>query len=284
MAYPVRDRQLYKNYPFWTRLEWHLARSKYLAFAIDTLIHAPRRWWHGNSLSPNALANFEARVFSQNGEDGILAEIFRRIGDGNRYAVEFGIGNGEECCTRNLFVNHGWKGLLLEGSEYYAENAQRLFAKLPQVRVEHRFLDLDNILAVLCEMGVPTEPDLLVVDVDSNDYYLWECILSEYLPRVVVIEYNGRFPPPAKWVMPYDTDYLWDGSAYFGASLASLMQLGLHHGYTLVGCDSKGVNAFFVRDEDVGKQFPYSSLGLGHFVVPRYGRGFGHSVRMRNQP
>ena len=83
------------------------------------------------------------------------------------------------------------------------------------------------------------------------------------------------------WVMPYDPDHVWDGSAYFGASLTSLYRLGEEHGYTLICCESRGVNVFFVRTALIGTMFPDHHLGLAHYVPPHYGRGFGHALRFR---
>jgi hypothetical protein len=285
--YFVKEQGLYKNYPFWSRLEWHLARSKVIAFGLDYLFHRPRVWWYAQRrkrwLTSQSLTNFETRIFSQNGEDGIVREIFRRIGEGDKFAVEFGIGDGSECCTRNLLLNHSWAGLLIEGAKHYAENARTIFKLCPKVNVVHEYLSLENVLEVFSEHGVPASPDLLVIDIDGNDYWILRRILSAYRPRVLVMEYNSRWTPPQEWVMPYNTKYLWDGSAYFGASLASLMKLANSFDYTLVGCDSSGVNAFFVRSDLVKEHFSDHTLGFRHYSPPRYGRGFGHSVRMRQR-
>jgi hypothetical protein len=283
--YFVKEQGLYKNYPFWSRIEWHLASSKVLAFGLDHLLHKPRVWWYARRrarwLTSQSLTNFEAQVFSQNGEDGIVREIFRRIGEGSKFAVEFGIGNGTECCTRDLLLNHGWAGLLIEGGKTYADNARSVFKLCPKVKIVHEYLSLENVLEVFSEHGVPDSPDLLVIDIDGNDYWILRRILSSYRPRVVVMEYNSRWTPPKEWVMPYNTKYVWDGSAYFGASLASLAKLANSYDYTLVSCDSNGVNAFFVRSDLLEEHFSDHLLGVKHYSPPRYGRGFGHSVRMR---
>jgi hypothetical protein len=128
---------------------------------------------------------------------------------------------------------------------------------------------------------VPKAPDLLVVDIDGNDYWVLASILSEYAPRVVVVEYNASWPPPVEWVMSYAPAHVWDGTRYFGASLTSLAKLGTAHGYSLVGCDPSGVNAFFVRDDQLGVHFPDCREPISrHFAPPRFNRwSFGHPVR-----
>jgi len=82
--------------------------------------------------------------------------------------------------------------------------------------------------------------------------------------------------------MPYDPGHVWEGSAYYGASLAALFRLGEKHGYKLVCCDSRGVNAFFVRADLIGDRFPDHRLGLAHYVPPHFGRGYGHPIRVRS--
>jgi hypothetical protein len=99
------------------------------------------------------------------------------------------------------------------------------------------------------------EVDLLSIDIDGNDYYVFESLAS-LSARVVIIEYNAKYPPPLKWRIPYSTDYAWDGSDWYGASLQSLCDLFARRQYSLVGCNITGSNAFFVRDDLLGDKFP----------------------------
>jgi hypothetical protein len=261
-----------------------LFRQKSLGAVVDAyLISKPRRLWHSTrwkrQRKPGTLYAHEWKKYSQNGEDGIIAEIMRRIGAGGKYLIEFGIEDGTECCTRRLLVEDGWGGLLIDGSPEYAEKARKMHAGQPTVQVVNSFITVENILDVFREAQVPHAPDLLVVDIDGNDYWIWNRILSAYRPRVVVIEYNARWLPPTEWVMSYSPTHCWDGTAQFGASLSSLAKLGSAHGYKLVGCTSDGVNAFFVRDDLVGDHFPDHDNGVAyHYAPPLYGRGFGHPI------
>lgn len=205
-----------------------------------------------------------------------------RIGEETRVSVEFGIGDGSECCTRNLRLDHGWSGVLVEAHVAHVERAQELYRHVSGVRIVGSVVTTDNVLAVLESAEVPRLPDLLVIDIDGTDYWVWERILEAYQPRVTVIEYNARWRPPREWIMPYDPHHRWRGTAYFGASLASLTRLAARSGYVLVGCSSGGVNAYFVRNDLVGDRFPDHRGGVsGLYAPPRYGRGYGHPLRER---
>lgn len=191
---------------------------------------------------------FEKKVRSQNGEDGIIEEIFRRIGTIHPYFVEFGVEDGLECNSANLSIHHNWSGLMIEGN---AECYQRLlvhYSPYPQVKTAHHSITKDNIATIFQTMNVPAELDMLSIDIDGNDYWVWQA-LSMYKARLVVIEYNGAIPPPQKKVIQYNPDFQWNGSSYYGASLTSLHRLGKQLGYALLGTDSNGVNAFFLRSD-----------------------------------
>ncbi|CAN5626373.1 hypothetical protein BH23PLA1_BH23PLA1_43390 [soil metagenome] len=274
----------YRDLPFWTKFEESLTRRP-LMRASAVKFHQQRKKYHHwrqrrqDRRAPADLRNFERKIHSQFGEDGIIAEIFQRIGEGTRYAVEFGIEDGSECNTRYLFEHRGWFGLLIDGSADHVAMAQARYADRP-VRILERFLTVENILDIFTEASVPVEPDLLSIDVDGNDYWLWEKLLLAYRPRVVVIEYNGRWIPPVCWVMPYNPEHCWDGSVYFCASLEALARLGAAHDYQLVGCSMAGGNAFFVRRDQLGDRFPSAERGPRyHYSAPLYARGFGHPIR-----
>ncbi|MGZ4808394.1 MAG: hypothetical protein ACXV7D_03615 [Thermoanaerobaculia bacterium] len=231
---------------------------------------------HKLDADPLDLRHFEEKVFSQNGEDGILREIFRRIGTTNRFFVECGIQDGSENNTRALLERDGWSGVWIEESGDYAAAARRAFASLP-VRIIEKHITAENIGTILTAAGVPPEPDLLSIDIDGNDYWVWKELRS-CSPRVVVIEYNAARIPGDSWVMPYDPKHVWDGTSRFGASLDALAGLASGLGYVLVGCDSRGVNAFFVRRDIIGDRFSHAGGGAAyHYVSPKYNdHRFGH--------
>lgn len=213
---------------------------------------------------------FERRITSQNGEDGIIAEVFRRIGTTNRYFVEFGVDEGDVCNSAHL-AHTGWSGLMIEGdANNYASLANR-YAAHTNVRLAHAFVTAENIVSVFKRHGVPGEFDLLSIDIDGNDYWLWRA-LREYRPRFVIIEYNAHYPPPRRWVMQYRAEHQWDKTTYYGASLESLNALAQELGYALIGTDRTGVNAFFVRNDQLRKcRFPALEPRLAYHAPAFYG-------------
>jgi hypothetical protein len=212
------------------------------------------------------------KVSSQNDEDGILKEIFTRIGVSRRTFVEFGVGNGYENNTCYL-LGSGWSGIWIDGALENHEFHQLHFGwaiRSGVLKTVQSFLTVENINAVIAEAGTSGEIDLLSIDVDGNDFHLWEAV-QVIDPRVVVIEYNAYAAPPIKWVMSYDPLYRWDGeSNYFGSSLASLHELGSAKGYTLVACNITGLNAFFVRNDLVEDKFPESDNPLDLYHPRRW--------------
>jgi hypothetical protein len=202
------------------------------------------------------LERYGFKVYSQNEEDGIIHEIFRRIGLKYKTFIEFGVSDGLECNTHFL-LHMGWSGLWLEGSEKFYKAIQRNFRSVIQsnrLKTVHTFITRENINEMFIKNGFSGEIDLLSIDIDGNDYHVFEAI-SAVDPRVVIIEYNAKFPPFCSWVMPYDARHIWDGSDKQGASLKALEELGNRKNYQLVGTNYNGVNAFFVRKDLAGDLF-----------------------------
>ena len=220
---------------------------------------------------PRKLNRHEHSVFSQGGEDGIIAEILRRIGTRSQTFVELGVGDGLENNTAYL-LSRGWSGLWIEGDATSVSRARVNFRReidRGKLRIRQAFLDAESVAGLLREEGIPEDFDLLSIDVDRNTYYVWDA-LREFRPRVVVVEYNATFPPADEWVVDYDATRLWNGTMYFGASLKSYEKLGADLGYRLVGCNLAGANAFFVRDDLVGDQFLPPFTAEQHYEPARY--------------
>jgi hypothetical protein len=174
----------------------------------------------------------------------VLAAIFARVGATDRSYVEFGCGDGVQCNTAHL-RRQGWRGLLMDGVD--APGA-------PDAEIHAAWITAENINALLDVHGVSQEPDLMSVDLDGNDWWVWRAITRR--PRVVVVEYNANLGADDALTIPYDPQHRWDGSDYYGASLPALERLGRSKGYTLVYCNTAGVNAFFVRDDLLGGEAP----------------------------
>jgi hypothetical protein len=232
---------------------------------------------------PKRLQQYGFKIYSQNDEDGIIQEIFRRIGTASRTFVEFGVQKGFECNTAKLLVE-GWRGLWLEASSKSVGEIRanfQPFLSSGALSVEETRVTAANIDQAIDKAGFADDVDILCIDIDGNDYWVWKGINS-IRPRVVVIEYNCSLRPPLSLVIPYNENANWSGGNYFGASLNALVALGLNKGYRIVGCCFAGVNAFFVRDDLCGDHFVQPATAEEHYEPERYFAKFmpsGHTGR-----
>ncbi len=180
-----------------------------------------------------------ASVHSQGGEDGVLLRLFERIGVGQRSFVEFGAWDGLHLSnTANLRLHHGWSGLLMEGSD-----------RADGVLVRRERIDAENVEALFDRYAVPVDVDLLSIDIDGNDYWVWSA-LRRYQPRVVIVEYNVFFLPEIAKTIAYDAAHEWDKERYglyHGASLAAFHKLATEKGYVLAWTEPYAPNAVFVH-------------------------------------
>lgn len=190
------------------------------------------------------LLEFSKNIASQCGEDGIIQKIFETIRPTNKYCVEFGAWDGKYLSNCwNLIINNGWSGLFIEGNEAKFKDLLAIHGNNENVSCVNKFVDfqgqnsLDNILA---SVNAPQDFDLLSIDVDGTDYFIWES-LNEFKPNVVVIEFNPTIPNDVIFVQAKDN------SVNQGCSLLSLILLGKEKGYELICCTSW--NAFFVKAE-----------------------------------
>jgi hypothetical protein len=237
------------------------AREQLLEIVADARFDDPRR-----------LERSGFKVHSQYDEDGIIAEIFRRIGTTNRECIEFGAGNGTENCTGFLLMQ-GWKGLWIDGGDDFLPTlnvAWKPEMARGQLVARHAFITVDNIDGIIREAGFSGEIDLLAVDLDGNDYHFLENI-SAVAPRVICAEYNANIPAHVDWKMERRDDYVWGGlDDRTGASLKALEVMLGKRGYVLVGCSLAGVNAFFVRQDLVGDKFADPFTAENHYHPWRF--------------
>jgi hypothetical protein len=254
-------------------------RTRHLVELRDRRIaYWDRRFQEGRHAGSIDLAEAEEKVYSQNGEDGLLRAVFERIGTTNRFFAEFGVESGDECNTRLLLEKEGWRGLWMDADPLFVKRAREVFADRP-VRILESFVTVENVLDLFAAGEVPDEPDLLGIDVDGNDYWLWRRIAERYRPRVAIVEFNGRFVPEREWVQPYESTYAWDRTCRAGASLDALHRLGREIGYELVCCDSQGVNALFVRADLLPALLRGQTLPTLLYHPPRCSRFFfGHPI------
>ncbi len=198
-----------------------------------------------------SFAEQEFRVFSQWGEDGILAHLLRHVKVPRKIFVEFGVETYVEANTRWLLVNDGWTGLVLDGSEDNIATIRRdpVYWQHP-LKAAQAFITRENINDLLTAQGLSGEIGILSVDIDGVDYWVWEAI-SSVQPAIVVAEYNSLLGSERAVTVPYDPEFqrakAHHSHSYYGASLAALVALGKRKGMAFVGSNTAGNNAFFVR-------------------------------------
>ena len=198
---------------------------------------------------------FGIKIYSQNDEDGIILYILKHIGIKTKKFIEIGIENGTECNTTNLLKNFDWTGVQIEGSKklYNAAKIQLkkiLGEKIKNLKLLNIFVTKENINKII-KKNSDKKVDVLSIDIDGNDFWIWEKI-NCIKPRLVIIEYNSFFGPTLSCTIPYNHKFIWNYEkkrSYYGASLKALEKLGRKKEYTLIGVDGNGVNAFFVRND-----------------------------------
>jgi hypothetical protein len=232
---------------------------------------------------PNPLNRFGRKVFSQADEDGITLEILRRMALGRSgYFAEFGVGDGMENNTLVLAAL-GWGGFWV-GGEALAFPAP----SNPRFTFMREWVTLDNVVQLarkgMAHVGVDAL-DVVSMDLDGNDIYFVEKLLQEGVrPKLFIVEYNAKFPPPIEFQIDYDRGHTWAHDDYFGASLSSFDRLFSRFGYRLVCCNAHtGANAFFV-DADDGDRFADVPSDIGSIYVEcryyTYGCGLPPSVKV----
>ena len=199
-----------------------------------------------------SMRKFEKRVYSQNGEDGVIEAIFNHIGTTDKYFVEFGTESGVQCNTRYLREAKNWTGLLMDGG--FENKARNLHKEM---------IYPSNIVSLFKKYKVPKKFDLLSVDTDFKDWFILRNILKAgYRPRVLITEVNTFIMDSEAKTVPLESNQTrWDGrTQYFGFSVAAGWMLARHYGYSMVYCDVEGVNCFYVIDgaEGFGEGFRIS--------------------------
>lgn len=217
------------------------------------------------------LAANEFQVYSQWGEDGIIQHLLRHVRVPRKLFVEFGVEDYTEASTRFLLVNDNWAGLVLDGAQAHIGAIRKAdIYWRHNLKAAQAFITRENIDELLRGHGVTGEIGLLSIDIDGNDYWVWEAC-SAVSPAIVVIEYNSRFGPERAVTVPYDPAFVREKAhyscAYYGASLAALVALGKRKGFAFVGSNTAGNNAFFVRRDLLAE--PLRELTVAEGYVER---------------
>jgi len=238
---------------------------------------------------PKRLEQFGFKVYSQNDEDGILHEIFKRLNIKMGSFCEIGVQNGLECNT--LFLIHkGWRGVWLDGDK---QQEQAIIVKFATILDNKRLglsikyitpLNVNQQLLESCQQ-INIEPnglDFLSIDIDGMDIYLLEALI--YKPKLICIEYNAKFPPPLLKKPVYKENYAWGGTDYMGSSLSAISEVANLKGYRLIATNLTGANAFFIRNdlldehfsEDLSLDFLYNPPR--YYLSDHYSRDVGHKA------
>lgn len=217
------------------------------------------------------LTQFYSQVYSQNGEDGMIAEVFRRIGTTDRFFVEIGVENGLQCNTRFL-LETGWTGVWIEGDRTRAAEVSKLFAPFitaNRLKILHAFVSAESVNPSSKKRSFrrnstfsrSTSIRIPRTFGKRSDASSQECPASNITPP---------FRRPARSKFPMPRTARWDGTNWFGAGLKAIEQIGTSKGLHLVGCDYLGVNAFLVaKDEDMS-QFQAPFTAEFHYEPPKY--------------
>ena len=209
------------------------------------------------------------RCYSQFDEDGIILYLLTLVGNKNKIVVEICCGDGQESMSANLIINHGFKGFLFDGSLKKIQAAKKFFSKhkdcsLVKPTITNKWITKENINNILFDNGVEGEIDILVIDMDGVDYYIWEAI-DKINPRICVFEVHNVIPHNVSLTVPYldDFDYLKQDKKlqdFRSVSPTAMNKLSEKKGYTFVGNNKHGFNVFYVRNDLLNELLPKPSL------------------------
>lgn len=210
------------------------------------------------------LQDAEFKVFSQFGEDGILQYLIRETGITRKETtfIEFGVQNYSEANTRFLLMNDYWRGMIIDGNKQCIDSVRNQdIYWLHDLTAVHAWIERDNINQLISDAGFSGDLGILSIDIDGNDYWVWERI-EVVNPVIVVVEWNSVFGPSHSISVPYDPTFQREKAHYsnlfWGSSISALSRLAARKGYVLLGSNTAGNNLFFVRNDRIGRLKPLS--------------------------
>ncbi|WP_276480595.1 hypothetical protein [Paraflavitalea pollutisoli] len=200
----------------------------------------------------NNLEEVEFQVFSQWGDDGIIQYLVNKLDIPNKTFIEFGVEDYRESNTRFLLYNNSWTGYVIDGDPANVDQIVKdPISWACELYAECSFITKENINDLIGKVGFEKEVGILSVDIDGNDYWVWKEI-DVINPVIVIAEYNSIFGVNTSWTLPYNPSFVRTRDhkiIYYGASLRALCSIATEKGYTFVGCNSKGNNAYFIRND-----------------------------------
>lgn len=215
-----------------------------------------------------SLKEVEFKIFSQFGDDGIIQWLVNNIDIDNEFFVEFGVENYKEANTKFLMFNNNWSGFVMDGSSENIENLKKqdYFWKY-NLNAKNVFITKENINNLLLEENINPNIGLLHIDLDGNDYYIFDEI-NCLNPNILILEYNSLFGIEREISVPYREDFYRTkahySNLYFGASLKALHSLAYKKGFIFIGCNQAGNNAYFVRKDKINSKIKEISLEEGY--------------------
>jgi hypothetical protein len=241
-------------------LEPHLTNNETILLALGSIL-SKQQW----SLNSHNINDYEFKIFSQFGDDGIIQYLIKHVYIENEIFIEFGVGNYLESNTRFLMTNNNWSGFVMDGSDL-AMSSLKNQNWYWQFGLNNKavFIDKDNINDLLASSGF-SNIGLLHIDLDGNDYHIFnEIDLAQLNPSIIILEYNSVFGKERLITVPYRKDFdrtkAHFSNLFFGASLPALHFVAMKKGYSLVGCNLAGNNAYFVRKDLLNEKVRESDL------------------------
>lgn len=227
-------------------------------------------------------ASWEFSGFSQNGEDGILDVLRKKLNASNRYFIEIGAADGIENNSGWLLVAEKYNGLLVEGSPHLVERAKRtVIGYSVGAEIHNMFVTKESVLEIK-SLALYHDPDVFSLDIDGNDYYVAEAIFNAgFRPKIFVVEYNSVYGPEQSVTIEYEPTFVFTKAhpthLYYGVSISGWRKFFERYGYRFISVDRNGVNAFFVDpryfdasflDEIHGQEFAENQSQYKKFRIP----------------
>lgn len=215
----------------------------------------------------NNVSQAEFKIFSQWGDDGIIDWLVEHLNIEHKLFVEFGVENYTESNTRFLMMHKNWSGLIFDGSQRHIDDVKNSYYYwMYDLTAKKAFIDKNNINQLISEWSSVQDIGLLHIDIDGNDYWIWKEI-NCIQPIIVIVEYNALFGNERAITIPYQADFYrtqaHHSNLYYGASLKALDVLANQKGYTFIGCNTAGNNAYFIRNDKLNDCLPKVSVENG---------------------
>ena len=222
------------------------------------------------AINISSLQDVEFKVFSQWGDDGIIQWLIQHLEIKDKVFLEFGVENYVESNTRFLLMNNNWSGLVMDGSEKNVKQIKSSYYYWKyDLTAKTAFVNCENINELISSHFPNKNVALLHIDIDGNDYWIWKTI-NVILPAIVIVEYNSVLGVDRAITIPYNKDFnrtaAHPSNMYFGSSLKALHILAKEKGYSFIGCNSAGNNAYFIRNDLVNDIVKEVSLGAGYVI------------------